>query len=194
MKRILAWLALVLAAGAASAQDLERPLLLVASPALQGAYSRTALLVFSLRGQHAGFILNRSTDVKLASAFPDHEPSAKVADPIFFGGPEMADSLFAIVRKNPGAGAVQVLGDLFVTAEAETLDRIIEQTPNDARYFAGFVGWRPGELAREIAAGYWYVEDFEPTQAFRDDTGAMWEELVERLGNGHPRATHLQGT
>jgi putative transcriptional regulator len=194
MKRILAWLAFVLAAGAASAQDLERPLLLVASPALQGAYSRTALLVFSLRGQHAGFILNRSTDVKLASAFPDHEPSAKVADPIFFGGPEMADSLFAIVRKNPGAGAVQVLGDLFVTAEAETLDRIIEQTPNDARYFAGFVGWRPGELAREIAAGYWYVEDFEPTQAFRDDTGAMWEELVERLGNGHPRATHLQGT
>jgi putative transcriptional regulator len=194
MKRILACLAFVLAAGAASAQDLERPLLLVASPTLQGAYSRTALLVFSLRGQHAGFILNRSTDVKLASAFPDHEPSAKVADPIYFGGPEMADSLFAIVRKNPGAGAVQVLGDLFVTAEAETLDRIIEQTPNDARYFAGFVGWRPGELAREIAAGYWYVEDFEPTQAFRSDTGAMWEELVERLGNGHPRATHLQGT
>lgn len=194
MKRILACLAFVVAAGAASAQDLERPLLLVASPTLQGAYSRTALLVFSLRGQHAGFILNRSTDVKLASAFPDHEPSAKVADPIYFGGPEMADSLFAIVRKNPGAGAVQVLGDLFVTAEAETLDRIIEQTPNDARYFAGFVGWRPGELAREIAAGYWYVEDFEPTQAFRDDTGAMWEELVERLGNGHPRATHLQGT
>jgi putative transcriptional regulator len=184
----------LLAACALRAQDLERPLLLVASPALQGAYSRTALLVFSMRGQHAGFILNRSTDVKLAAAFPDHPPSAKVADPIFFGGPEMADSLFAMVRKNPGAGAVQVLGDLFVTAEAETLDRIIEQTPNDARYFAGFVGWRPGELAKEIEAGYWYVEDFDAAQAFRHDAGSMWEELVERLGNGHPRATNLLGT
>jgi putative transcriptional regulator len=194
MKRILTGLALLFAACTLRAQDLERPLLLVASPALQGAYSRTALLVFSMRGQHAGFILNRSTDVKLASAFPDHAPSAKVADPIYFGGPEMADSLFAVVRKNPGAGAVQVLGDLFVTAEAETLDRIIEQSPNDARYFAGFVGWRPGELAKEIAAGYWYVEDFEAAHAFRQDAGTMWEELVERLGNGHPRATNLLGT
>ena len=194
MKTILACLVLLLAAGAARAQDLERPLLLVASPALQGAYSQTALLVFPMRGQHAGFILNRSTDVKLSSAFPDHAPSAKVLDPIYFGGPEMADSLFAMVRKNPGPGSVQVLGDLYVTAEAEMLDRIIEQTPNDARYFAGFVGWRPGELAKEIGAGYWYVEEFDPAQAFRGDTSEMWEELVERLGNGHPRAKNLLGT
>jgi putative transcriptional regulator len=193
MKKTLAFLLLLFAAFAAHAQDLERPLLLVASPALQGAYSRTALLVFPMRGQHAGFILNRSTDVKLASVFPEHAPSAKVADPIFFGGPEMMDSLFALVRKNPGSGAVQVLGDLFVTAEAETVDRIIEQTPNDARYFAGFVGWRPGELAKEIEAGYWYVEAFDAAQAFRDDTGKMWEELVERLGNGHPKPVDLRG-
>ena len=131
--------------------------------------------------------------MKLASVFPDHAPSAKVADPIYFGGPEMMDSLFAIVRKNPGAGALEVQGDLYVTAEAETVDRIIEETPNDARYFAGFVGWRPGELAKEIESGYWYVEDFDAAQAFRDDTGKMWEELVERMGNGHPRPSNLKG-
>jgi putative transcriptional regulator len=193
MRKALAILALLAAATAAHAEDLGKPLLLVASPSLQGPYSRTALLVFPMRGQHAGFILNRSTDVKLASVFPDHAPSAKVADPIYFGGPEMMDSLFAIVRKNPGAGALEVQGDLYVTAEAETVDRIIEETPNDARYFAGFVGWRPGELAKEIESGYWYVENFDPAQAFRDDTGKMWEELVERLGNGHPRPSNLRG-
>jgi putative transcriptional regulator len=193
MKRILVLLAFFLASAAALAEDLERPLLLVASPTLQGAYSRTALLVFPMRGQHAGFILNRSTDVKLASVFPEHPPSAKVADPIYFGGPEMMDSLFALVRNDPGAGAIRVLGDLFVTAEADCLDRIIEQTPNDARYYAGFVGWKPGELEKEIASGYWYVEPFDPAQAFRKDPGAMWDELVERLGNGHPRPTNLHG-
>jgi putative transcriptional regulator len=193
MRKTLACLLLLLAACAARAQDLERPLLLVASPSLQGAYSKTALLVFSLRGQHAGFILNRSTDVKLASVFPEHEPSAKVADPIYFGGPEMIDSLFAMVRSNPGSGSVEVLSDLFVTAEAETLDRIIEQTPNDARYFAGFVGWKPGELAKEIEAGYWYVDQCDVAQVFRKDSGRMWEELVERLGNGHERSRDLRG-
>jgi putative transcriptional regulator len=193
MRKTLAFLTLVLAACAALAEEFDKPLLLVASPTLQGAYSHTALIVFPMRGQHAGFILNRSTDVKLGTVFPDHAPSAKVIEPIYFGGPEMMDSLFAVVRKNPGAGAVQVLGDLFVTAEAETVDRIIEQMPNDARYFAGFVGWRPGELAKEIAAGYWYVEDLDAAQVFRKDPNAMWEELVERLGNGHPRPTNLHG-
>jgi len=193
MKRILASLALFLAALAASAENLDKPLLLVASPALQGAYSHTALIVFPLRGQHAGFILNRSTDVKLGTVFPEHAPSAKVIEPIYFGGPEMMDSLFAMVRKNPGAGAVQVQGDLFVTAEAETVDRIIEQMPNDARYFAGFVGWRPGELAAEIEQGYWYVQDLDAAQCFRKDSGAMWEDLVERLGNGHPSPANLHG-
>jgi putative transcriptional regulator len=194
MRRILVLAALFLAAWTARADDLERPLLLVASPALQGAYAKTTLLVFPMRGQHAGFILNRSTDVKLASVFPEHAPSAKVADPIYFGGPEMADSLFAIVRNDPGAGALRVLGDLFVTAEAECLDRIIEQTPNDARYFAGFVGWKTGELAKEIEAGYWYAEPLDAAQAFRSDGARMWEDLVERLGNGHPRPTNLFGT
>jgi putative transcriptional regulator len=193
MKKTVACLLLFFAACAARAADLDKPLLLVASPSLQGAYSRTALLVFPMRGQHAGFILNRSTDVKLASVFPDHPPSAKVVEPIYFGGPEMTDSLFAMVRKNPGSGSVQVQGDLFVTAEADCVDRIIEQTPNDARYFAGFVGWQPGELAKEIEAGYWYVDDFDAAQAFRKDPGAMWEELVKRLGNGHPRPTNLHG-
>ena len=193
MKKSLACLLLLFAACAARAEDLDKPLLLVASPALQGAYSHTALIVFPMRGQHAGFILNRSTDVKLGTVLPDHPPSAKVIEPIYFGGPEMMDSLFAMVRKNPGTGSVQVQGDLFVTAEADCVDRIIEQTPNDARYFAGFVGWKPGELAKEIEAGYWYVEDLDAAQAFRKDTGAMWEELVKRLGNGHPRPTNLHG-
>jgi putative AlgH/UPF0301 family transcriptional regulator len=65
------------------------------------------------------------------------------------------------------------------------VDRVIEQTPNDARYFAGFVGWRPRELAKEIEAGYWYVTDADPALFFRRDTGTVWKELIERLGNGH---------
>ena len=191
---VAAWL-FVFGAFAAHAQDLTKPLLLVASPELKGFYSRTALLVVPMRGQHAGFILNRATELKLASLFPDHAPSAKVVDPVFFGGPEMAEALFAIVRRDPGGPSVKLFGDLFVTASAETVDRIIEQTPNDARYFAGFVGWESGELAKEIQAGFWYVADPDAALVFTKDTGAMWEELVERLGNGHsPRSKDMRDT
>lgn len=193
MKNTLAAWLLVIAAGAAQAHDLGKPLLLVASPQLQGLYSRTALLVVPMRGQHAGFILNRATDMKLGKLFPEHAPSAKVVDPLYFGGPEMVQAIFAMVRRDPGEPSVRLFGEVFVVANAEAVDRIIEQTPNDARYFAGFVGWQPGELAAEIDAGYWYVADADASLVFSKDTGTMWQELVERLGNGHAPRRDLRG-
>lgn len=182
MKSLLLALVACGAIGAAGAQDLERPLMLVAAPDLQGVYSRTALLVVPTgSGQHVGFILNRATGVKMATLFPEHAPSAKVVDPVYFGGPEMVDSIFAIVRRDPGEPSLHLFGDLFVTANANAVDRIIEKTPNDARYFAGFVGWQPGELAAELAAGYWYTAEPDAALLFRKDTEALWDELIRRF-------------
>ena len=181
MKLLLALLACG-AIGVAAAQDIDRPLLLVAVPELQGPYNHTALVVVPAgEGVHFGFILNRATGVKLGTLFPEHAPSAKVVDPVYFGGPEMVGSIFAVVRHDPGEHGVHLFGDLYVTANADTVDRIIEKTPNDARYFAGFVGWQPGELAAELEAGYWTVAEPDPALFFRHDTGAMWDELRQQL-------------
>jgi putative transcriptional regulator len=181
--RALAALCLCLALGAARGQDLGKGVLLVASPSLQGPYSQTLLVAVPAGATHVGFILNRATEVKLATLYPDHAPSAKVIDPVYFGGPEMSDSLFAVARRDPGGQSLELFGELFVTANAESIDRIIEQTPNDARYFAGFVGWKPGELEQEIKKGYWYVTDPDTSLFFRSDTSGLWEALVKRLLN-----------
>lgn len=182
LRRALVAILLVLGASVAQAQDLDKPLLLVASPELQGPYSHTAVLAVPMNGRHVGFILNRATELKLATLFPEHAPSAKVADPVFFGGPESVNAIFAVVPRNPGGTSVRLFGELFVTVQAEVVDRIIEQTPNDARYFAGFVGWQPGELEAELKAGFWYTADPDATLVFSHDTGSMWETLLQRLG------------
>jgi putative transcriptional regulator len=182
VKHLLVATLLILGASVSDAQDLGKPLVLVAKPELQGPYNHTAVLVVPMDGRHIGFILNRATEVKLGSLFPEHAPSAKVADPVFFGGPERINAIFAIVARDPGAPSVRLFGDLHVTAQAEVVDRIIEQTPNDVRYFAGFVGWRPGELAAELEAGFWYTADPDAALVFSNDTGRMWEALIERLG------------
>jgi putative transcriptional regulator len=181
MRHLLVAILLILGAGASEAQDLGKPLVLVAKPELQGPYNHTAVLVVPMGGQHVGFILNRATEMTLAALFPEHAPSAKVADPVFFGGPERVNAIFAIVARDPGTPSVRLFGDLHVTAQADVVDRIIEQTPNDARYFAGFVGWRPGELAAELESGYWYTAEPDAALVFSNDTGRMWEALIERL-------------
>lgn len=180
-----AFLAALLSLGAlaALARDTAgKPMLLVASPTLQGPYQQTTLLAVPTGARHFGFVLNRSTGVKLSTLFPDHAPSAKVSGQVYFGGPVMSEALFAVVPRNPGEEALPLFGDLFVTNRAAAIDQIIEQTPNEARYFAGFVGWEAGELASEIARGLWYVTEPEVGLVFRSDTSGMWEEQVKRLG------------
>lgn len=174
--------ALLLSVGPARAQDLEKPVLLVAVPALQGLYRETTLIAVPVAGAHIGFILNRASALKLGVLFPRHEPSSKVVDPVYFGGPEMSEAVFAVVHGDPGASALHLLGGVFVVSNAAAVDRIIEQTPNEARYFAGFVGWRPGELAKEIEAGYWATGEADESLFFRPDTSGLWKELIERFG------------
>jgi len=173
---------LLLGACAARAQDLDKPLLLVAAPDLQGPYAHTALIAVPLGDKHFGFILNRASELTLARLFPEHAPSAKVVDPVYLGGPEVPNALFALTRRDPGAPSLHLFGSLYMTGHAGIIDRIIEQTPNEARYFAGFVGWLPDELAAEIEAGYWYVGEAEESLVFRRDTSSLWEELAARLG------------
>ena len=169
---------ILMSACVARAQDLAKPMLLVASPDLAGPYSHTALIVVPMGDKHIGFILNRATEARLATLFPEHAPSAKVADPLFYGGPEAAGAVFALLRRDPGQPSIRLFDDLFVTANGRNIDRIIEQTPNDARYFAGFVGWTAGELAKEIEAGYWYVSDPDAALVFRKNTDA-------KIGRAH---------
>ena len=57
----------------------------------------------------------------------------------------MLGAIFAIVRRDPGVPALRLLDDLFVTGNGAAVDRLIEQTPNNARYLPGFVGWEDGE-------------------------------------------------
>jgi putative transcriptional regulator len=183
MKRALLACLLFAAAAALRAEGPDKPLLLVASPELRGPYGHTALLVVPMEGQHVGFILNRATGVTLATLFPDHAPSAKVADPVYLGGPVSPNAIFAMVRRDPGEPSLRLFGDVHVTAHAPVVDRIIEQTPNEARYFAGFVGWQRGELSAEIEAGWWLVAEPDAAVVFSKDGGdELWGALLKRFG------------
>ncbi len=174
---------LILAAAAASAQSQEDAILLVAHPAFRDLeYRQTVLIAAPVpSGGHVGVILNRPTRRSLESLFPEHEPSKKVVEPVFYGGPFSRGALVALVRSTeaPGAGSVLLMKDLYLAFRANTIDHVIETTPNEARYFVGYVGWRAGELKSEIDRGLWSVLDARVDTVFRKDTESLWEELLQ---------------
>ena len=180
--RILLALALLAAlASPARAQD-DEALILVAHPGFRDLdYRQTVLLAAPApSGGHVGVILNRPTRRSLSSLFPEHEPSKKVIDPVHYGGPFSRGALVAIVRAEvaPGSGAVPLMKNLYMAFPAKTIDQIIEAKPNDARYYVGYVGWRPGELKSEIDRGIWSVLGADQDVIFRKDMDGLWEELL----------------
>jgi putative transcriptional regulator len=172
------------APGVAQKTEDTGAILLVASPGLNDPdYRHTVLIAVPVEGsRHVGIIINRPTQRSLASLFPEHEPSKQVHDPVFVGGPMLRRAIFAMVRTdhNPGSGSIQIMRHLYLATQGAVVDEIIEKTPNDARYFVGYVAWRPGELRQEIDRGLWHVLDADEEMVFRKDTDSLWEELLRR--------------
>ena len=165
------------------AADLSQPHILVAKPELRDALFGSSILVVKPVGdnQHVGFIMNRPTPVTLGKLFPEHVPSQKIVDPVYLGGPVDAQAIFALVERDdsPGGNSVELLPGLYLAFEGPIVDSIIESGADHARFFAGLVVWRPGELADEVKQGAWYVLEPDAELAMGKPEG-LWEELVRR--------------
>jgi putative transcriptional regulator len=183
MKSFLGLMAALFLTFPAAAADLDAPIILVAKRQLQDRFYGATILVVRPIGQdqHIGFIVNRPSQVTLGQLFPQHAPSRKVPDPVFVGGPINSESIFALVQtsKNPGGRSVKLSENLFVVIDGKIVDDVIEKDSSHARFVAGMVAWRSGELHDEIRRGAWHVLAAESGLVLRRPEG-LWEELVRR--------------
>jgi putative transcriptional regulator len=167
--------------GAARAVDLSQAVILVASERLVGSiYEQTVILAAPLpQGGHLGFIVNRPTRVKLETLFPQQPSTRNVADPVYAGGPVLSNAVFAVTRKAPdnNGNFFSPLPGLVVVIDAATVDRIIETTPNDARYFVGLMFWAPDDLEDEIRNGAWEVRPADVDTVLRAKPTGLWKSL-----------------
>ena len=177
------------AAAPAAAQSAEESgtVLLVAAPNLVDApYYHTVIIATAVDGnRHIGLIVNRPTRRSLASLFPEHAPSKAVVEPVFFGGPMSRSAVFALARGSAasGTGSIPIMKDLNLAINVNVVDKVIEETPNEARYYVGNVIWRAGELSQEIRRGVWNVLNADPGIVFSKDPEHLWDEL-SRMARG----------
>jgi putative transcriptional regulator len=174
----IAWLA------PARAEDSDESMILIAKRQLKDRLYSSSILIARPIGaeRHVGFIINKPTQVTLGKLFPTHEASRKVTDPVFLGGPVGPEVIFALVqgRESPGGRSLKILDDLYLAIDSDVVDRVIEKRSAQARFFAGMVLWRPGELQDEIKRGLWYLQNPKAEIVLRKPTEGMWEELLGR--------------
>ncbi len=158
------------------------------------AYRQTVVLVTSIDvDQHVGVIVNRPTTASLSSILPDDQSSRAVKDPVYFGAPMGMDTMLVITMgvESPGGKSVPLGTSLHLAFEQDVINRIIQTTPNEARYFVGMVQWRPGELVEELRQGYWHVIHTAPERVLQKGSERMWKELTGEAGRLVARASRF---
>ena len=166
---------------AARAADLSEPVILVASPRLDGTpLEQTVVVAAPLpSGGYIGFIVNRPTTVKLETLLPEDAAARKVTEPVYLGGPQLLPGIFVVMRQPPADGGAMVpLGSgLVAVLDAPTVDRIMEETPNDARYFVGVMVWQPDELEDQAAQNAWEVRAADSAAILGAKATGLWNSL-----------------
>lgn len=156
--------------------------LLVASRLLENTiWQQTVVLVTRLpQGVDLGIILNRPTEARLGELFPDDAASQRTTEPVYFGGPVALDAMVALVDSatRPSTQAIGVARGVYLAVEAETIDRVIEERPEQARFYVGVAIWPSSALEQYIAEGIWSVREADPGIVFRKDTDSLWSDLA----------------
>ena len=175
---------LLLCAAAADAQPALAPekgrFLIAAEDLGDPNFFRTVVLMLDYSEKGAmGVVVNRPTAVPASDLLP------KLADlrgNVYLGGPVEQGGVVLVVRHGSSPeGFHHVAQDLYTGANLEGVLDLLSQglSAERIRVYAGYAGWGPGQLDREIEQGSWLVARAAPEQVFDPRPEGLWRKLIE---------------
>lgn len=157
--------------------------LLVASPELEDAgFARAVVLVIDHDEDGAiGVVLNRPSGVPVTEAVEGWDGVVTRPAVLFGGGPVEPEAVVALGRSTPAASR----GDTTIVERIQLVDLDTDPVTastelEDLRVFAGYAGWGPGQLEREILVGAWHVIDVEVDEVFTAAPETLWRTVLRR--------------
>ncbi|MEN2993597.1 MAG: YqgE/AlgH family protein [Bacteroidia bacterium] len=162
-----------------------RGVLLIAEPFLPDPnFFRTVVLLIEHNQEGTlGVVLNRPATLRLQEAT---DFFGAVDYPLFIGGPVQPEMLHALhtlpaLRER----SQEVLPGLFWTPDMRALRSILatrDIPPNALRFYAGYAGWRVGQLDRELLLKSWILAPGQSEDAFDPEPTQLWRKVLKRMG------------
>jgi putative transcriptional regulator len=158
--------------------------LLLASPALFDPNFRRAVVLVTEHNEEgaAGLVLNRCSETAVAEALPDLVPLVADDDRVYVGGPVQQSAVLVLARfDDPDAAAVLVVDDVgFVPGDGDF--ELLAGITRQARVFAGYTGWGPGQLESELEERSWMVEAADGRDLFTEPEIDLWSAVLRDKG------------
>jgi putative transcriptional regulator len=162
-------------------RDLGPGVFLVARRSLPDPNFRDAVILMIQydRNGAMGLVINRATGVLVSELLEDMPHARKRKDHVYLGGPVGTDSVLALSRSSDGDGA-RPLPDVVLIASKSALEKKLAQdsTSGTLRIFAGYSGWGPRQLDRELSLDTWHLFRADAATVFLKDAAQIYPRLI----------------
>lgn len=160
--------------------------ILIAEPFLQGPYFNRSIIIITEFNKDGtvGFVLNKSSEL-----YPDEviEDLFNFKGELYIGGPVSSNTLHYIhTLGDTIPGSLKIAKNLYWGGDFEKIKALINKGEIDEKsikFFAGYSGWEPGQLEREIAENSWVVTNMDIKMVMSDNVENSWKESMEKLGD-----------
>ena len=150
-------------------------------------FSKTVILLINYGVQGAmGVIINQPTTYKLSQLLPDIKALKDRPSKVFIGGPVAGDQLMFLVRTpEKPEKAFRIFKDVYVGGKPQDIEKLISRSdPNERfRAYAGYAGWSPEQLDREVSRGDWHISQADSATIFDRDPTKIWPEFILRFSS-----------
>jgi putative transcriptional regulator len=159
--------------------------LLLDSGQLRGSFfQRTVVLICQHDAEGAfGLVLNRSTPTKVGETIVADLPDSLKACPLFLGGPVEPTAL-SYLHSDAFIPDANVLPNLSLGHSLDALVEIGESFSPDRkiRIFAGYAGWSPGQLEKEMQRNAWLTHPASLELVFDTPPEHLWSKILRQKG------------
>jgi putative transcriptional regulator len=128
-----------------------------------------------------GLMIHYRSDLTIRRALTGIEGAEKRTDPLFVGGPVEMQGVLALLRSDsPPKEANRVAGKLYLVSSKEGIATALSggRKESEMRIFLGYTGWGPGQLAREVRLGGWFIFNYDEALVFDEHPETLWKRLI----------------
>lgn len=144
-------------------------------------FRQTVLIVVDHTEEGAlGVVLNRESGVTVAEAAPPVAVLVGSDAQLFVGGPVQPNAAVVLAEfEHPDDASHLIFGSVgLLTGEITDPGPVVR-----ARVYAGYAGWGPGQLEREMEENSWIVDAARAEDVFTSDPQNLWAEVLRRKGS-----------
>ena len=160
--------------------------ILVSQPSLTDRFFSRSVVMLAEHGPDGtfGFIVNKPANIRLSKVSGDF--GAFDTD-LYLGGPVHVNNLFYVHSKGDIVkDSFKIIEGVYWGGDLNEIRRLIASgkiTEKDIRFYAGYSGWEPKQLDREMKENSWIVLDGVNRYVFGSRPTNLWKKIVLTLGD-----------